>query len=341
MKPPAIVERYRSEIDTELEAVINGRTFPMYDMMRYHLGWVDDRGNPVRKNGGKALRPSLCLFSCEAVGGDYHKALPAAAAIELVHNFSLIHDDIQDGDNERRHRPTVWAVWGKAQAINAGTAMRILANTSLARLHNFGVSAQTLWSVNQRLDEVTLSLIEGQYLDISFEDRFNITVTDYIDMIKGKTGALISGSMELGAFLGSEDENIVRSFREIGMNIGLAFQIKDDMLGIWGNSETTGKPSGNDIRRRKKSFPVVWMLENVNGTRRKEVMSIYRNETVNDEAVDRVLEIFNHAGVESGSRQLVENYCRKAEHLFFDLHLGLQAEKDMKEIIRFFNDRNY
>ena len=341
MKPPAIVDRYRSEIDAELEAVINGRTFPMYDMLRYHLGWVDDKGNPVHKNGGKALRPSLCLFSCEAVGGDYHRALPAAAAVELVHNFSLIHDDIQDDDDERRHRPTVWAVWGKAQAINAGTAMRILANTALARLQDFDISMQKLLRVNQRLDEVSLSLIEGQYLDISFENRSNISVNDYLDMIKGKTGALISGSMELGASLGSDDENIVRSFREIGMNIGLAFQIKDDMLGIWGESEATGKPAGNDIRRRKKSFPVVWMLENVNGNRRKEVLSIYCNETVTDEAVERVLEIFNGSGVESGSRQLVENYCRKAEQLFLDLNLGTQAEKDMKEIIRFLNDRNY
>ncbi len=296
MKLPGILEKYRSEVDAEIKAVLNSRQMPLYDMMRYHFGWIDDKGNPVQNNAGKALRPALCLFSCEAVGGNYRKALPAAAALELVHNFSLIHDDIQDDDKERRHRPTVWAIWGKPQAINAGTAMRILANTALARFQGDGISLQKQLVINQRLDEISLRLIEGQYLDISFENRFDIKVNDYLTMIEGKTASLISGSMEIGAFLGTDNEASIRSFREIGKNLGLAFQIKDDILGIWGNQEETGKPSGNDIRRRKKSFPVVYALENVNGNLRKELIAIYQNGAMDEESVDQVLEIFDTSG---------------------------------------------
>ena len=118
------------------------RQSPLYDMMRYHLGWIDAQGRPLPGSAGKALRPTLCLLACEAVGGTYHRALPAAAAVELVHNFSLIHDDIQDDDRERRHRPTVWSIWGKPQAINAGTAMRVLASLALSRLSERGVSGE-------------------------------------------------------------------------------------------------------------------------------------------------------------------------------------------------------
>jgi geranylgeranyl diphosphate synthase type I len=164
---PAAFERYRTQIDAELRLVLAQQQSPLYEMMRYHLGWIDEKGDPVKEPAGKALRPTLCLLACEAVGGDYRKALPAAAAIELVHNYSLIHDDIQDDDCERRHRPTVWSIWGKPQAINAGTAMRLLANITLARLREQGISPEKHWHTQCLLDTTTLRLIEGPYLDIS------------------------------------------------------------------------------------------------------------------------------------------------------------------------------
>jgi geranylgeranyl diphosphate synthase, type I len=341
MRPPAIIERYRSEINAELESVIDGHELPLYNMMKYHLGWTDEKGNPAQKDGGKALRPALCLFSCEASGGDYRDALPAAAAVELVHNFSLIHDDVQDDDRERRHRPTVWVVWGKPQAINAGTAMRILANNAVERLLQLGVSLRKLFHINRRLDEMSLRLIEGQYLDISFEDRYDITVNDYIDMIEHKTGALIEGSMELGAYLGTNSRLTVLAFKKIGMNIGLAFQIRDDILGIWGNETETGKPSGNDIRRRKKSFPFVYTLENCSGIQRKELLAIYQQARPSGEGVEKALEIFEAAGVKNRARQMIEEYCADSNESFNKLDVNEQSRRDMEEVLRFLNDRSY
>ena len=191
MKLPNILEKYRFDINNELKSIVESYTSPMYDMMRYHLGWTDSSGNPIQNSYGKALRPALCLFSCESVGGNIHKALPVAAALELIHNYSLIHDDIQDDDRERHHRPTVWAIWGKPQAINAGTAMRIIANSALINPQTWDMDLQKQLHVYQRLDEISLKLIEGQYLDISYEDRFDITVKDYLTMIELKTAELI------------------------------------------------------------------------------------------------------------------------------------------------------
>ena len=133
MKTPAIFEKYRRDVDEKIKLIIHDHNSELYKMMEYHLGWLDVNGNSVRDNSGKAMRPALCLFSCEALNGDINGAQWAAAALELTHNFSLILDDIQDDDRERRHRPTVWAIWGKPQAINAGTAMHILSSYALLK----------------------------------------------------------------------------------------------------------------------------------------------------------------------------------------------------------------
>ena len=341
MSLPVILEKYRSEVDAELKAVLSGRQSPLYDMMRYHLGWTDEKGKPTQSNSGKALRPALCLFSCEAAGGNYRQALPAAAALELVHNFSLIHDDIQDDDKERRHRPTVWAVWGKPQAINAGTAMRILANSALVRLREDGIPPARQLILGELLDEVSLKLIEGQYLDIGYEDRFDIKVCDYLTMITGKTAALISGSMEIGAFIGTTDAAVVRSYAEAGRYLGLAFQIRDDVLGIWGKQEETGKPSGNDIRRKKKSYPVVFALENSTGAAKKELLAIYQNGSLTGHEVNRVMAIFETAGSRDNAQKLVEEYSDQARQVFNRTNPPAAAKRDMEEMLQFLTARNY
>jgi geranylgeranyl diphosphate synthase, type I len=341
LKLPAIIEKYRSEVDGEIRSIFDGHHMPLYDMMRYHFGWIDENGNDVRNNAGKALRPALCLYSCEAVGGNYRRALPAAAALELVHNFSLIHDDIQDNDKERRHRPTVWAIWGQPQAINAGTAMRILANTALARYQGDGVSPQKQLFLSQRLDEISLKLIEGQFLDISFENRMDIKLENYLNMIDKKTAALISGSMEIGAFLGTDNNNSINSFKDIGANLGMAFQIRDDILGIWGKSDETGKPCGSDIRRRKKSFPIVYTLENVNGNLKKELVAYYKNVAVTGDSVDRVLEIFESAGVRRVAQESIEKYCGEAGEIFDRIEIAPDLHAQMEEVIEFLTGRNY
>jgi hypothetical protein len=192
---PFAFKRYRAAIDTELRAVLDDRQSPLYDMMRYHLGWVDEQGNPIKASPGKALRPTLCLLACEAVGGAWYKALPAAAGMELLHNFSLIHDDVQDDDRERRHRPTVWSIWGKPQAINAGDALATIAGLALIGLAQRGVPAAKQLLTTRLMYEACLTTIEGQYLDISYESRFDVVVGDYLEMIERKTAILIARSL--------------------------------------------------------------------------------------------------------------------------------------------------
>lgn len=341
MNIPRVLTKYRSEISEEIRSVVDGRSLPLYDMMRYHLGITDEQGFRLRDGNGKAIRPALCIFSCEAMGGSYQSALPIAAAVELVHNFSLIHDDIQDNDRERRHKPTVWAIWGKPQAINAGTAMHILANSALLRLQDCRIPSSKILQINRRLDEITLDLIEGQYLDISFETRFNITKTDYFAMIEKKTGALLSGAMELGATIGTDNESLIKSFRDIGLNLGMAFQIKDDILGVWGNRDETGKLTGSDIRRRKKSFPVVYALSNMNSDFSKEIIDIYKKDDIDNIDINRVLEIFEKTSVRSEGQQLVAKYCDAAARRFESLNVSAESKDEMSEFIAFLTDRTY
>ncbi|MFQ6121540.1 MAG: polyprenyl synthetase family protein [Dehalococcoidales bacterium] len=341
MKLPAVFEKYRAEIDAELKLTLAQWQSPLYHMMRYHFGWVDDKGNPLPNPAGKALRPTLCLLACQAVGGDYHLALPAAAAIELVHNYSLIHDDIQDDDRERRHRPTVWSIWGKPQAINAGTAMRLLANVTLLRLRERGAPLEKQLCAQYLIDETSLRLIEGQYLDISYESRFDISVNDYLSMIEGKTAALIACSLEIGALLGTDDKPVIESFRDIGRNLGLAFQIRDDIIGIWGDNKITGKPLGSDIWRRKKTFPILYALEKTGDGLRKELINVYQNGTVGEKGIVTVLRILESVGARPQAQKTAEKYCHEAIKAINKLALLASVKYELEEVAHFVVERNF
>jgi geranylgeranyl diphosphate synthase type I len=338
LKLPEVFARHQAEIDQEMRSVLNERRSPLYDMMRYHFGWIDENGCPQWGSGGKAVRPTLCLLACTALGGRHRRALPAAAAIEFVHNYSLIHDDIQDDDRERRHRATVWSVWGKPQAINAGTGMRMLANSALRRL-DIPLSLQA--HLHYLLDEATIRLIEGQYLDISYEGRFDITVADYVDMVGGKTAALFACALEIGSAMASEDAMDAKAFHEFGWNLGMAFQVRDDMLGIWGRAEETGKPSCNDLRRRKKTLPVVHALERATGLQREELLRYYGRPGADDESVNRVLEVLEVVGAFDESRRLAQSYIDTAKHAIASLSLEPSAARDIGEVVEFLETRRF
>lgn len=228
-----------------------------YGMLRYHMGWADEALAPQNYPAGKRLRPMLCLLACAEIGGDPATALPAAAAIELLHNFSLIHDDIEDGDETRRHRPTLWKVWGVPQAINAGDALFATAYRAMQRLARRGISAQLTVEALDIFTTTCLALTEGQHLDMSFEERNEVTVAEYLRMIQGKTAALVGASVEIGALLGGASAERRQAAYQFGRASGLAFQIQDDILGIWGDPTVTGKAAGNDLLRRKKSLPIL------------------------------------------------------------------------------------
>jgi geranylgeranyl diphosphate synthase type I len=251
------------KIEAEMRGVLNAGDDVVaahYGMMRYHLGWADEHLQPHRSPGGKRLRPILCLLACAEVGGDPEAALPAAAAIELLHNFSLIHDDIEDGDATRHHRATIWKVWGVPQAINVGDGMYTLAFAALQRLTRRGVNAKTTLAALDLFTQTCLALTEGQHLDIDFETRAVVGVDEYMRMIQGKTAALIGASVAIGAAIGGASARQQTDLRQFGHAVGLTFQIQDDILGIWGDPNVTGKAAGNDLLRRKKSLPAVHAL---------------------------------------------------------------------------------
>jgi len=259
-----LMDRYLPPLEAEMQAVVatsSAELRELYGYLRYHMGWVDEQFGPYRGRTGKRLRPIFCLLACEACGGNWEQALPAAAAVELLHNFSLIHDDIEDQDTTRRGRPTVWALWGIPQAINAGDALFALAHLALMRLTDRGLSAETVMAALRLFDQACLRLTEGQFLDIRFEQTETVTPEEYLRMIEGKTAALLSAACELGALVAGASPVRREHLRTFGRHVGLAFQIQDDVLGIWGDPQQTGKPVGSDLLSRKKTLPILHGLQ--------------------------------------------------------------------------------
>ncbi|MEY9846687.1 polyprenyl synthetase family protein [Streptacidiphilus sp. MAP5-3] len=230
---------------------------PMDAVSAYHFGWTDAEGRPTKGDSGKAVRPALALLSARAAGAPASVGVPGGVAVELVHNFSLLHDDLMDGDETRRHRATVWTVFGPAQAILVGDAMMALANAILLETATQGTAtAVDAGRAVQRITTATLKLIDGQAQDLSFEHRDRVSVEECLEMEGNKTGALLAVSASIGAVLAGMDDKAADALERYGYHLGLAFQAVDDLLGIWGETEVTGKPNFGDLRQRKKSLPV-------------------------------------------------------------------------------------
>jgi geranylgeranyl diphosphate synthase, type I len=226
------------------------------NMLYYHMGW-ENSGKPAQT--GKRIRPILVLLTAAAAEGEWEKALPAAVAVELIHNFSLIHDDIEDNSPQRRGRPTVWKKWGEPQAINAGDALFTLAHMAMLRLQET-TDAKTTLQAAYLLQVTCLQLTQGQYLDIAYENRNDLSLDSYWKMVNGKTAALIGACTELGALAACAPEEIRQAYGKFGHYLGLAFQALDDLLGIWGDSRQIGKSVESDLTSGKKSLPVLYGL---------------------------------------------------------------------------------
>ncbi|MFF9061964.1 polyprenyl synthetase family protein [Streptomyces sp. NPDC014882] len=252
----ALLERGRTLATPVLRAAVDRLASPMDTVAAYHFGWIDAQGNPTDGDGGKAVRPALAVLSAEVTGAAPEVGVPGAVAVELVHNFSLLHDDLMDGDEQRRHRDTVWKVHGPAQAILVGDALFALANEILLELDTVEAGRAA-----RRLTTATRALIDGQAQDISYEHRDRVSVAECLEMEGNKTGALLACASSVGAVLGGADAHTADTLERYGHHLGLAFQAVDDLLGIWGDPEATGKQTWSDLRQRKKSLPVVAALD--------------------------------------------------------------------------------
>jgi geranylgeranyl diphosphate synthase type I len=337
---PESFTSYRDVVRVELKKVIDSCPSSLGNMLRYHMGWQDEHGHPCNKESGKFIRSALCLLSCQAVGGDTSQVMSAAAAVELIHNFSLIHDDIEDASDERHHRPTVWKLWGQSQAINAGDAMFTLAYLALLNLKEKGIADEKIASSIEMLSLACLELCAGQYLDIEYENRLDISIDDYINMAAQKTAALFAVSTSLGAYLGSEDSKLVDFFRLFGKELGIAFQIYDDILGIWGTEESVGK-SVSDISERKKTLPVVYGLQNSEGEQRRRLEALYSQKSIGGEDIKEVMKILDRLGARDYAENLAERYYYKASAHLDATRLDTSRQAPLKETACFLLKRDF
>ncbi len=353
--------RHNQAITTALQAAVRkaeeGQSHTLhayYGQMQYHLGWVDTQLTPIQSNPGKLMRPSLLLLAYETAGAwglrdetasenneHLRRALPAAAALELTHNFTLIHDDIEDGDAERRHRPTLWKQWGIPQALNTGDGMFALARLTLWGVLDEGVGGITAARLGAALDHACLVLAEGQYLDISFEQRLDISVTMYTDMIWRKTGALMACAAEMGALLGTQDEKTIESLRRFGEAMGVAFQVRDDILGVWATAAELGKTSAGDVYRRKKSLPILHALEHASTHDQTVLREVYTQETpLTSEQVGQVLAIFAQTKTRAYCSDFLAQQCKAAHEALasvphYHTTISARARGDMETLVHF------
>lgn len=248
-----ILKAYAEEIDVVIDDSLSKlEPESLYESSEYLI-----------KAGGKKFRPALTLLSCQAVGGKPEKALKAAAAIELTHTFSLIHDDIMDNDDTRRGKPAVHKVWGEPLAILAGDSLFAKSFELLSQSAEDNIAYERVVDALQVLTNSCINICEGQALDMAFENTFNVTKDEYMNMIYKKTGDLITASTTIGAIMGGASSNEIQALRTYGKQIGLAFQIQDDYIDLTGD-ESIGKPVGSDLVEGKKTLMVVYALEKAN-----------------------------------------------------------------------------
>jgi geranylgeranyl diphosphate synthase, type I len=301
----------------------------------YHFGWCERDGREITAPSGKGVRPSLVLMSGEALGAAPEDLVAGAVAVELVHNFSLIHDDLMDRDAERHHRPTVWSVWGDAMAVLVGDALLSLAHEALDESRSAYAR-----EASRALGRATRELIRGQVLDVAFESRGDVTLAECVDMAAGKTGALLGVSAELGAVLAGAPEPAVHALRRYGEEVGLAFQLVDDMLGIWGWPERTGKPVFSDLRARKKTMPVVWAVRHGGAAGRELARWLAGSEEPTELALCRAAELVDRAGGHAWAQREAQERVQRALAALDGLGLDRVHADELGNLARFVVERD-
>lgn len=309
-------------------------------MLLYHLGWEDPEGNPA-PSAGKRLRPGLTILTCEALGGSIEHALPFASAVELVHAFSLIHDDVQDRDRMRHGRDTVWSIWGEAQAINAGDALMAIAQQTVTSSTAAGLSPEAALIANALLARRTLEMVEGQVMDIAFEKRTDVTENDYLAMVSRKTGALFDAALGLGAIAAGAAPSTIEAIGRCGRAFGIAFQVRDDVLGVWGDESRTGKASGADIRRHKKSLPAIYAFTRAEATQRDQLALIYGRDDVSDTDAKWVLALMDSIGASQYCAGVAGEYRGAALRELDSLRIPPDETAELRQAADFLLARDY
>jgi geranylgeranyl diphosphate synthase type I len=331
-----VLARCRCTVEPALREAIDSLPASMRRVAAYHLGWHDQQGHPTTAHGGKAIRPALLLLAAETAGGAADAAVPAAVAVELVHNFSLLHDDVMDADITRRHRATAWTVFGTGEAILAGDALLTLALQVLANSRHSTAPLQL-----RILSTAIHDLIAGQSADLAFEQRSDVGLAECLTMAKGKTGALLGCACALGALSGDGCPEQVEALRGFGQHLGLAFQLVDDLLGIWGDPAVTGKPVYSDLRARKKTLPVVAALTADTPARRELEALYHREQPLRDTELVRAAELIDLAGGRDWSRGWADDLLAHALHQLRSATSAARASAELEALARLVTRRNH
>jgi geranylgeranyl diphosphate synthase type I len=331
---PSTVERSRLLVEPELRDAVARLDPWSRHVVAYHLGWCDEDGQATSGRGGKAVRPALALLAAEAVGAPTSVALPGAVAVELVHNFSLLHDDLMDRDVQRRHRRTVWAIWGPATAILAGDALLALAHEVLLESPASG-AARAAWL----LAGATRELTRGQVADLAFETRGDVALVECVEMATAKTGSLLAASAGIGAVLADAPDSTVDALMAFGREVGLAFQLVDDVLGIWGDPAVTGKPVHSDLRSRKKSLPVTWAAART-GTDPELSRWLAGAGEPAEQSLPLIADLLDRAGARRWALDHAGERMRAAEQALVAVDIKPQARAELIQLAQYIVDRS-
>ena len=298
-------EEYRQGVEEELRSVFDGREGFLYNLLRYHLGWVDQQGMPQDTEPVLHFQGGVALASCEALGADFRQALPAAAGVELVHHFTLVHGEVQAGRAEDPDRPSIWWVWGPAQAINAGDGLHALGRTAMMRMAGNGTAPDRVLRAVRSLDTACLRLCEGQYMDLEFQDQMMVTDSAYTDMVNRKAGALVGCAAESGALAAGAPDSHADALHKMGVNFGAAWQIAQDIGQLWGERGDGVTPS--NIINKKKSLPLIHALEHGSISAKRELGGLYMKRVLEPQDAGRLVAILE----ETGSRAVAEDRARE------------------------------
>lgn len=332
---PDILGRARRLVLPALEEAVGRLTGELRLPIEYHLGWRDRDGAPVDSGGGKFIRPALALLSTEAAGAPAEVGVPGAVAVELLHNFSLVHDDVIDRDAERRHRPTVWAEFGVGTAVIAGDALLALAHQTLLEQPGNGPRAAA-----RALACATTALIGGEADDMAFEQRLEVSEEECVAMAIGKTGALLACAASIGVALADGGATLYEGLSDYGLNLGLAFQAVDDVLGIWGDPAVTGKPSWSDLRDRKKTLPIVLALAS-GRPEAEELRGLLSGELLGDAEVTRAAALVEACGGREATEAEARAFLDGALASLEGLDMADEVRAQLVELARFVVDREF
>ncbi len=307
---------------------------PLYKMMSYHMGWTDRSGNPALFRLPARTHGVACLAACAACGGDPERAVPAAAAVELVENFSQIHDDVQAGRPQRDGRDAVWWVWGPAQAINAGDGMHALARLVMLQIQGADTPAETTYKAVHMLDHASLEVCESRFEDLEAQERIDLSVDAYMKTTSSKTGALYECAMKLGALLASAEESTVEALGRCGRNAGIALQIRRDLLELWPADAASAGPSAA-VLNKTKLLPIVYAVQEANINDKRRLGDVYFKRVLDGGDVETVRGIAERLGGRRYCQDLVREYTAKAERAAADAGMTGDSLETVKQSLRF------